>query len=597
MIYRSCTIGDISVNQENTNVKLSGWVQKYRDLGSIVFVWLRDRTGLIQVLFNEENFSKENFAEVKKIRSEYVISVNGIVKKREESAINHNLKNGDIEIFANDFSIINKASTPPIYIDDNADESETVRLKYRYLDLRKPKMQQALIFRHQVIKSLREYVDSQGFVEIETPIFTKSTPEGARDYLVPCRVNPGEFYALPQSPQIYKQLLMVAGMDKYYQVARCFRDEDGRADRQPEFTQFDMEMSFIEQKDIQCVVEGAFKNVFKQLMNIEFKDDFPRITWQQAMEEYGSDKPDTRFDMKIKNISDCFVSTNFEVFKSCLENNGIICALTLENQANIARKAIDKLQDFVKEYHVKGLSWIKIESDGNIKSSLSKVLSNDEIEKIIKNTGLKKGDILFIIADKKYIALTAMGQLRLKLAKDFDLIPANKYNLLWVTEFPLLEWSEDDGRYVAMHHPFTSPMAEDFELMETEPGKVRANAYDLVLNGVEMGSGSIRIHDSALQERMFNLLGMSKDEAWTKFGFLLEAFKYGTPPHGGFAFGIDRLIMCLLNSDSLRDVIAFPKIQNGKCLMMSTPSSVSAEQLDVLNLNIVNKENTNEQEK
>lgn len=583
---RTHMCGEMNESLVGTQVSLSAWVQKSRNLGSLIFVWLRDRSGIVQVVFDQNHCSEDVVKLANKLRSEYVVNIKGTVCKRDESAVNENLTTGKVEIFATELNIINEAQTPPIYIDDAAEESEALRLKYRYLDIRKPKIQNGLIFRHQVIRALREYIDEQGFVEVETPILTKSTPEGARDYLVPSRVRTGEFYALPQSPQIYKQLLMVGGMERYYQVARCFRDEDGRADRQPEFTQFDMEMSFIEPEDIQSVVEGAFANVFKKYMYIDLQLPLPRITWKDAMYQYGSDKPDTRFEMRIQVINDELQNCGFSVFETALQNNGIICAINVENGADISRKQIDKLQEFAKTYHVNGLAYIKVQEDGEIKSSLSKVLSETTIANIIEKLHVKKGDMAFIIADKELVALTAMGQLRLHIAKERNMIDKNKYNLLWVTEFPLLEWDEEANRFVAMHHPFTSPLPADFDMMDADPGKVRANAYDLVLNGIEMGSGSIRIHKSDLQAKMFKMLGFTEEEANTKFGFLLEAFKYGTPPHGGFAFGIDRMVMVLMGADSLRDVIAFPKIQNGNCLMMNTPSAVHEEQLNVLKLKI-----------
>lgn len=586
--YKKRTAYCAQINEDyvGKEVALNAWVQKSRDLGSIVFVWLRDKSGIIQVVFDQKDCNPEIYAKAQKLRSEFVVGVVGKIRKRDESAVNKNMETGTIELLAHELTIINESPTPPIYIDDNSDESEALRLKYRYLDIRKPKIKNNLIFRHEVIKAIREYIDTKGFVEIETPMLTKSTPEGARDYLVPSRVHPGEFYALPQSPQIYKQLLMLAGMDRYYQLARCFRDEDGRADRQPEFTQFDMEMSFVDQEDVQEIVEGVFANVFRKTKGIELNLPLPRMTWKDAMYTYGSDKPDTRFDMKIKHLNNIFSGCGFSVFEDIIKNDGLISAIKLEGGADLSRKHIDKLQEFVKTYHVKGLSWIKVQDNGEIKSSISKVIPEEIINNVIEELDMHSGDICFIIADKEYVSLTAMGQLRLNLAKERDLIDKNKYNLFWVTEFPLFEWSDEENRYLAMHHPFTSPMLEDANLMESNLGAVRANAYDLVMNGIEMGSGSIRIHRSDLQSQMFKILGLSEEEANEKFGFLLEAFKYGTPPHGGFAFGVDRLVMVLLGTDSLRDVIAFPKIQNGKCLMINTPSRVSDDQLDILGLSI-----------
>lgn len=584
--FRTIVCGELNLNNVENKVILSGWVQKSRDLGSIIFIWLRDRSGLVQLVFDENICSKNVFEIGKKLRNEFVVKIEGVVKQRAESAVNKNIKTGDIEVFVDDCTIINEAQTPPIYVDDMAEESETVRLKYRYLDLRKPKMQKTLMFRYKLIKALRDYIDEEGFIEVETPILTKSTPEGARDYLVPSRIHPGEFYALPQSPQIYKQLLMVSGVDRYYQIARCFRDEDSRADRQPEFTQFDLEMSFVEAADIQRVVSGAFIKVFADLLNIDLPTPLPVITWKEAMYRYGSDKPDTRFGMEISIINDIVKNSGFTVFDSVIENGGNVCAIKVDGGADISRKQIDKLTEFVKNYHVKGLAWFKHEEDGSFKSSFSKFVDESLLEQISIKMETNKGDAVFIIADKEFVALTAMGQLRLNIASERNLIDENKFNLFWVTEFPLLEWSDEDNRFVAMHHPFTSPMKEDEHLMSIDPGKVRANSYDLVLNGIEMGSGSIRIHNSELQENMFKLLGIEKEEAWQKFGFLLEAFKYGTPPHGGFAFGIDRMVMVMLKVENLRDVLAFPKNQSGTCLLMNTPSSVKNDQLNDLHLEI-----------
>ena len=582
---RSHMCGDVRETMVNEEVTLMGWVQRARNLGGILFVWLRDRSGIVQAVFDINTCDQKTFALAEELRGEFVAAVKGTVSLRAPEAVNDKLPTGKIEVMVKELKILNRADTPPIYIEDDSKESEALRLKYRYLDLRRPSMQDMLRFRHKVVATLRKHMDNEGFVEIEPPILTKSTPEGARDYLVPARVKPGTFYALPQSPQIYKQLLMLAGMDRYYQVARCFRDEDGRADRQPEFTQFDMEMSFIEPEDIQGVVERAYKAVFNDVMNIDIQLPLPRMTWKYAMETYGSDKPDTRFDMPISDVGEVVKGCGFTVFESALAENKSVVAICLKGAADkLSRKEMDALAEFVKTYHVKGLAWAAIQSDGTLRSSFAKAMAGDSMQKLMDKLGAEKGDALFVIADKKYVALTALGQLRLKLGAQLGLIDRSKYNLFWVTEFPLLEWSEEDNRFMAMHHPFTSPMDEDFNFMETDPGRVRAKAYDLVMNGIEMGSGSIRIHASDLQERMFRLLGFTKEEAWTRFGFLLEAFKYGTPPHGGFAFGIDRLVMILKGAESLRDVLAFPKIQNGACLMMDTPAQVQEEQLKLLKI-------------
>ncbi len=582
---RSHMCGDVRETMVHEEVTLMGWVQRARNLGGILFVWLRDRAGIVQAVFDINTCDQKTFALAEELRGEFVAAVKGIVSLRAPEAVNDKLPTGKIEVMVKELKILNRADTPPIYIEDDSKESEALRLKYRYLDLRRPSMQDMLRFRHKVVATLRKHMDGEGFVEIETPILTKSTPEGARDYLVPARVKPGTFYALPQSPQIYKQLLMLAGMDRYYQVARCFRDEDGRADRQPEFTQFDMEMSFIEPEDIQGVVERAYKTVFHEVMGIDIALPLPRMTWKHAMETYGSDKPDTRFEMPISDVGETVLGCGFTVFESALAENKSVVAICAKGAADkLSRKEMDALSEFVKTYHVKGLAWAALQSDGTVRSSFAKAMAGDSMQKLMDKMGMEKGDALFVIADKKYVALTALGQLRLKLGAQLGLIDRLKYNLFWVTEFPLLEWNEEDNRFAAMHHPFTSPMDEDFALMETDPGRVRAKAYDLVMNGIEMGSGSIRIHASDLQERMFRLLGFTKEEAWTRFGFLLEAFKYGTPPHGGFAFGIDRLVMILKGAESLRDVLAFPKIQNGACLMMDTPAQVQEEQLKLLKI-------------
>lgn len=582
---RSCMCGEVSRADVGNEVTLMGWVQRARNMGGIIFVWLRDRSGIVQAVFNANTLDKDVYALGETLRSEYVLAVRGKVALRDDAAVNAGMKTGDVEVIVGEARVLNAAETPPIYIEDDARDNETVRLKYRYLDLRKPAMQQTLMLRSKVVNAIRYYMDGQGFVETETPILTKSTPEGARDFVVPSRVHPGECYALPQSPQIYKQLLMVGGLDRYYQVARCFRDEDSRADRQPEFSQLDIEMSFVEPEDVQTVVEGAFSSVFRAAKGMELSLPLPRMTWKDAMENYGSDKPDTRFDMKIRTVTDIVKDCGFSVFEHAAQDGQIICAITAKGAADsLSRKHMDALSEFVKTYHVNGLAWYAQNSDGTVRSSFAKFMREDVMKALLADMGAERGDAVFLIADKRLIALTAMGQLRLKLGHQLDLIDKDRYDLLWITEFPLLEWNEEEQRYVAAHHPFTMPMNEDFSLMETAPEKVRAKSYDLVINGVEMGSGSIRIHASDLQERMFNLLGFTHEEAWKRFGFLLEAFKYGTPPHGGFAFGIDRLMMILTKKDSLRDVIAFPKAQNASCLMMDTPSAIQPDQLKTLRM-------------
>ena len=577
-LYREADIGETAV--------ACGWVQTKRDMGGVIFVDLRDREGVLQVVFNAAKLSPEEFAAADKLKNETVIAVKGPICLRDAETVNEKLATGTVELRAVQLEVISEADPLPFPLDDPGVKDE-LRLKYRYLDLRRPALQRALRFRHRVQSAAERFLDGEGFCQVETPMLCKSTPEGARDYLVPSRVHPGTFYALPQSPQIYKQLLMLAGLDKYYQVARCFRDEDGRADRQPEFTQFDMEMSFIDPEDIQTVVEGAYAHVFKELMGVELSLPLRRITWRDAMARYGSDKPDTRFGMEIQDVSEVVAGCGFRVFEEALAAGNTICAICAGGAGHLSRKELDALGEFVKTYHVKGLAWAVVNEDGTLRSSFAKAMQGDSMQRLLETLSAKPGDAVFVIADKKYVALTAMGQLRLRLGKQLNLIDSKRYDLLWVTEFPLLEWSDEENRFLAMHHPFTNVMEEDIPLMDTDPGAVRAKAYDLVMNGVEMGSGSIRIHQSDVQEKMFKLLGFTKEQAWDQFGFLLGAFQYGTPPHGGFAFGIDRMVMILSGAESLRDVLAFPKIQNGACLMMETPSAVQPEQLEQLKIRCV----------
>lgn len=584
---RSGMCGTFSQEDIGKSVTLMGWVNSRRNLGGLIFVWLRDRSGVIQLVFDEAA-KKDYFADAESLRSEYVIAVKGEVIARTPENYNDDLPTGRIEVRVEELKILSTALTPPFEIEENSKVKEELRLKYRYLDLRRPDMQRNLMLRSQIAMSTRQYLFEQGFLEIETPILQKSTPEGARDYLVPSRVHHGKFYALPQSPQIFKQLLMVSGMDKYYQIAKCFRDEDLRADRQPEFTQVDMELSFVEEEDIIAVNEGLFQRVFKDTLGIDIPLPLPRLTWQQAMDRYGSDKPDTRFGMELTDLSDIAKDCGFKVFAEAVKNGGSVRAIKAE-QAGLSRKEIDALGEFVKTYGAKGLAWMNLKAEG-LNSPIAKFLSEQEITAILERTQAKTGDVLFFVADTNKVVYAALGALRLELAKRLSLIPENQWNLLWVTEFPQFEYSEEEGRLVAMHHPFTSPMDEDLDLLETAPEKVRAKAYDIVLNGTELGGGSIRIHDSALQERMFRALGFTKEQAWERFGFMMQAFQYGTPPHGGLAYGLDRLAMLLSGSQSLRDVIAFPKVQNASDLMCEAPDLVDEKQLTELGIAVLPEE-------
>lgn len=580
---RTHMCGVLTEKNIEEQVVLNGWVQKRRNLGGLIFCDIRDKTGIVQVVFNDK-IPQELFEKADRLRSEYVVGVKGIVKERESK--NPDLATGGIEVFAEDLVIYSEADTPPIYIKDDDNVDDNLRLQYRYLDLRKHKMQQNLTFRHKLTKLARDYFDSQGFTEVETPMMIKSTPEGARDYLVPSRVSPGSFYALPQSPQMYKQLLMVAGTDRYMQIVKCFRDEDLRADRQPEFTQIDLEMSFVDQDDVIEIQEGFLKRVFKELMNIEIETPFPRISYQEAMERYGSDKPDTRFGFELKKLNDIVSGCEFKVFTDALAAGGDVRGICITGGASqYTRKKIDKLTEAVKSYGAKGMVWIKIEED-KIASSVNKFFSPEELGKIADVFEAKAGDLILIISDKKQVVFDSLGFLRRHIAGEMGLLDDHQYNLLWVVDFPLYEYDEETGEYHAKHHPFTSPNPEDLDRLESDPGSVKAQAYDIVLNGVELGGGSIRIHDRNLQERMFRVLGLSQEEIDEKFGFLVEAFKYGAPPHGGLAYGLDRLVMLLTHQSSIREVIAFPKNQAAQCMVSQAPSPVSEEQLAELGIRL-----------
>ncbi len=574
-----CT--ELSAKNQGETVTLTGWVARNRKLGGVNFVTLRDRTGIIQLSFNDTS-DPAVFAKAEQLKSEYVIAVQGTVLLRTPENINPQMKTGEIEVFVTELRILNGAETTPFYIEEDIDTNDALRLKYRYLDLRRPDMQRNMMLRHKVTKLARDYFDQNGFLELETPMLTKSTPEGARDYLVPSRVHPGSFYALPQSPQLYKQLLMLAGYDRYFQEARCFRDEDLGAGRQPEFTQLDMELSFIDIDTIIEINEGFLKKVFEEVLGIQVQTPFLRLPYSEAMDRFGSDKPDTRFGMEFIDISDCVKDCEFKVFSGAIENGGSVRCIVAEGLGEqMTRKTLDSLGEYVKTYRAKGMAWIVVE-EGNLRSQITKFLSEDEVQAILSKTQAKVGDAILIIADTNPVVYDALGNLRLEVARRFDMIDKNKFNFLWVTEFPLLEYDEDAGRYVAKHHPFTHPVDEDIPKLETAPGEVRAKAYDIILNGTEIGGGSLRIFHTDLQEKMFRALGFTKEEAWERFGFLMEAFKYGTPPHGGLAYGLDRLVMIMAGCDSIRDVIPFPKVQTAAELMNGSPSEVDAKQLEEL---------------
>lgn len=591
-LKRSHRCAELSKEHVGQSVTVMGWVQKTRNTGGLIFVDVRDRSGLLQVTFNEEKLGKEAFDKAYRLRSEFVIAVTGTVVERE-GGINKNLKTGEIEVVADGLRVLSESDTPPFPIEENSKTKDEVRLKYRYLDLRRPDIQRNLMLRSQVAVIVRQFLAEEGFLEIETPILCKSTPEGARDYLVPSRVHPGNFYALPQSPQIFKQLLMCSGYDRYFQIAKCFRDEDLRADRQPEFTQIDMELSFVDVDDVIDVNERLLAKVFKEVLDVEIPLPIPRMPWAEAMERYGSDKPDTRFDMELTDVTEVVKDCEFVVFKNAIENGGSVRGINAKGQGGMPRKKIDSLVDFAKDYGAKGLAYIALQEDGSVKSSFAKFMKEEEMDSLIAAMKGQPGDLLLFAADKNKTVFAVLGALRLELAKRMELIDEDKFNFLWVTEFPMFEYSEEQGRYLAMHHPFTMPMEEDLHLLDTdEPWEARAKAYDIVLNGCELGGGSVRISMNDVQEKMFKALGFTKEEAYDRFGFLLNAFKYGVPPHAGLAFGFDRMIMLMTKSESIRDVIAFPKVKDASDLMSEAPNLVDDKQLEELGIAIDSTEKT-----
>lgn len=570
-------------------VTVMGWVQKSRNKGGIIFVDLRDRSGILQVIFEEANCGEESFAKAEKLRSEFVVAITGEVAKRG-GAVNENLATGDIEVIAKDIRILAEADTPPFPIEENSKTKEDLRLKYRYLDLRRPDLQKNIMMRSKVTTLVRSFMADEGFIEIETPTLCKSTPEGARDYLVPSRIHPGEFYALPQSPQIYKQLLMCSGYDRYFQIARCYRDEDLRADRQPEFTQIDMELSFVDVDDVIDVNERLLAKLFKEVIGVDVQLPIQRMTYKEAMERFGSDKPDLRFGMELCDVTDVVKDCEFVVFKNAIEAGGNVRGINAEGQGAMPRKKIDALVDFAKGYGAKGLAYIAIHEDGTMKSSFAKFMKDEEMQALVEKMNGKPGDLLLFAADKSKLVYDVLGALRLEIADQLGLLKKDEYRFVWITEFPLLEWSEELGRYQAMHHPFTMPMEEDLQYIESDPGRVRAKAYDIVLNGTEIGGGSVRIHQDDIQEMMFKALGFTMERAYDQFGFLLNAFKYGVPPHAGLAYGLDRLVMLMAKEDSIRDVIAFPKVKDASCLMSEAPNTVDAKQLEELGIAIAKSE-------
>ena len=584
-LHRTHRCSEVSNRNISETVTVMGWVQKRRNLGSLIFVDLRDRSGLLQIVFDEETAGTAGFEKAGTLRSEYVIAVTGVVQKRS-AAVNENLETGDIEVMAESIRILSESGTPPFPIEENSQTKDELRLKYRYLDLRRPDLQRNIMMKSRVMGLVRGFMEREGFLEIETPMLQKSTPEGARDYLVPSRVHPGKFYALPQSPQLFKQLLMCSGFDRYIQIARCFRDEDLRADRQPEFTQIDMELSFVDVDDVIDVNERMLRYVFKEAVGVDVTLPLPRMSWQEAMDRYGTDKPDTRFGMELTDVSQTVEGCGFGVFTSALEQGGPVRGINVKGQGKMPRKKIDRLTEFAKGCGAKGLAYICINEDGTCKSSFAKFLSEEMLQALVARMDGQPGDLLLFAADKNKIVWNVLGALRLEMGKELGMMNENRYNFLWITEFPLLEWSEEENRYMAMHHPFTMPMEEDWDKIDSAPGEVRAKAYDIVLNGTELGGGSVRIHRNDIQEKMFEVLGFTKEKAWENFGFLLSAFQYGVPPHAGLAYGLDRMVMHMVHADSIRDVIAFPKVKDASDLMSQAPDLVDAKQLDELGIAI-----------
>ncbi len=584
-LKRSHRCTEVTAACAGNEVTVMGWVQKSRNKGGIIFVDLRDRSGILQIIFEESDCGAENFAKAEKLRSEFVIAVTGVVENRS-GGVNENLATGAIEVRAKSLRILSESETPPFPVEENSKTKEELRLKYRYLDLRRPDIQKNIMIRSQVATLTRAFLAEEGFLEIETPTLIKSTPEGARDYLVPSRVHPGSFYALPQSPQLFKQLLMCSGYDRYFQLARCYRDEDLRADRQPEFTQIDMELSFVDVEDVLAVNERLLKKLFKEICNFDLELPITRMTWREAMDRFGSDKPDMRFGMELKNVSDVVKDTEFAVFKGALENGGSVRGINAKGQGAMPRKKIDALVDYAKGFGAKGLAYLAVNEDGTYKCSFSKFMSEEELKTLADAMDGQPGDLLLFAADKDKVVFDVLGNLRLELARQLELLKKDVFKFLWVTEFPLLEYSEEQGRFTAMHHPFTMPMEEDWALIDTNPGAVRAKAYDIVLNGTELGGGSVRIHQGDIQSKMFEVLGFTKEQANEQFGFLLDAFKYGVPPHAGLAYGLDRVIMLMVGADSIRDVIAFPKVKDASCLMSEAPAPVDPKQLEDLGIKV-----------